>query len=72
MVMIPCIVCSGDGLVEQGRSCPTCNGKGEVESVFGMTEGHHIGMFNMTVELIDVMNDILDKVNDIKEKIDKL
>ena len=53
MTMIPCTICSGDGKVEQNRDCPACDGSGEIEAVFGMTEGHYMGMFNMVVELAD-------------------
>ena len=52
MTMIPCMVCSGDGVVEQNRNCSTCGGSGEIEATFGMTEGHRLAMFNMVTELI--------------------
>jgi len=70
MTTIPCMICSGDGVVEEGRNCPTCDGDGEIEAVFGMTEGHHMAVFNMVVDILDKINDILDKINDIKEKLD--
>jgi DnaJ-class molecular chaperone len=62
------MICSGDGIVEEGRNCPTCGGSGEVEAKFGMTEGHHIFMFNRIVDLEDKINDILDKCNDVLDK----
>ena len=52
MTMIPCMICSGDGSVEEGRDCPTCNGDGEIVAGFGMTEGHRMAMFNMIIELV--------------------
>ena len=71
MTMIPCMICSGDGVVEEGRNCPNCNGDGEIEAVFGMTEGHHMAVFSMVVDSIDKLDDILDKVNDIMEKLNE-
>ena len=65
MTMIPCMVCGGEGTVQQGRKCPACGGTAEIEAGFGMSEGHYMGMFNMVV-------DILDSVNDIKEKLDAI
>ena len=52
MTMIPCMICGGDGVVEDGRSCSTCSGGGEIAAGFGMTEGHRMAMFNMVVELV--------------------
>ena len=72
MTMIPCMICSGDSIVEEGQNCPACNGDGEIAAGFGMTEGHHIAMFNMVIDILDKINDILDKCNDIKEKVDEL
>ena len=78
MTMIPCMVCGGDGTVEQGRNCSTCDGSGEVEATFGMTEGHRMGQFNMIVGLAesfadvkDKLDDVMDKCNDIFEKVNK-
>ena len=78
MTMIPCMICGGDGSVEDGRSCPTCNGSGEIEAGFGMTEGHRMAMFNMIVGLTtafsgleDKIDDVMDKCIDIKEKLDE-
>ena len=72
MTMIPCMACGGDGTVQQGRSCSVCNGTKEVEAGFGMTEGHHMGMFNMIVDALDKINDIKEKVDEIKEVVDVL
>jgi len=78
MTMIPCMVCSGDGVVEQNRNCPTCGGSGEIEAAFGMTEGHRLAMFNMVTELVatyadlsDKLDNIMDKCNDIFEKVNE-
>jgi len=71
MTQIPCMVCSGDGVVEEGRACSTCNGDGKVEAGFGMTEGHHMAKFDMIVDLVDKVDDVLDKVNDIFEKVNE-
>ena len=83
MTMIPCMVCGGDGTVEQGNNCGTCGGSGEIEATFGITEGHRMAMFNMVIELttniatasderadiLDKLNDVLDKLNDVLEKL---
>ena len=71
MAKIPCMICSGDGKVEEGRDCPTCTGSGEVEAEFGMTEGHQMAVFNMTVAILDKVTDILDKCEDILEKVNE-
>ena len=79
MTMIPCMICSGDGKVEQNRDCATCGGSGEVEAAFGMTQGHYMGMFNMIVgivaeqalqraDLTSAFADVNDKLNDVMDK----
>ena len=68
MVMIPCTICGGDGVVQQGRNCPACDGTKEVEAGLGMTEGHYMGMFNMIVELVATLADGLDKIDDVMDK----
>lgn len=71
MTMIPCMVCSGDGTVQEG-SCSTCGGDGEVEAEFGMTGGHMIAMFKMVVDALDKVNDIKEVVDEIKTIVDEL
>ena len=68
MTMIPCMICGGDGKVEQNRDCPTCSGNGEIEADFGMTEGHYMGMFNMIVEDVAAFADVKDKLDDVMDK----
>jgi len=66
------MICSGDGVVEQGRSCPNCNGSGEIEAEFGMTQGHYMAMFDMFVELKEWCTTVNQKLAYLKEKIDAL
>ena len=57
MTTIPCMVCSGQGTVQEG-SCSTCAGAGEVTAEFGMTGGHMIAMFQMVVDIKEVVDAI--------------
>ena len=77
MTTIPCVACQESG--EAGEfPCSLCEGTGTIDafSKWGMTEGHHMGQFNMIVGLVatlvavsDKLDDVMDKCNDIFEKV---
>ena len=74
MAKIPCGICGEQGTVQQARTCPVCNGEGEIEAPdgFHMSEAHKIAMYRMLIDAISKLDTLQDDMDIIKPQIQAL